>query len=108
MVNLTSPSDATLRTVIGSGDSVLSFSPTLTDTASITPTLTESISPSAPQAGRRNLTPATLQMLPPAVEIQDLVVTSFLFLEKNRRVREQGGLTYDRMLQANIAPMAAC
>ncbi|KAI0091341.1 hypothetical protein BDY19DRAFT_935240 [Irpex rosettiformis] len=105
---LSSPSDATLRTAVGSGASILSFSPTLTDTASITPTLTESISPSLSGAPERRFTPATLDMLPRAIEIQDLVVMSFLFLEKNRRTRDQGGLSNERVLYANIAPMSAC
>lgn len=45
-----------------------------------TPTLVE-----PPSSGR---TPATLELAPRAVEIQDLVVTSFLFLEKSRRTNE--------------------
>lgn len=103
--SFSSPSDATLRTIISSGASVLSLSPTLTDTASISPTLTDGASQASPQ---RRFTPATLEMLPRAIEIQDLVVMSFLFLEKNRRTRDQGGLSNERVLYPNLAPMSAC
>ncbi|KAI0806280.1 hypothetical protein BC629DRAFT_1486675 [Irpex lacteus] len=45
-----------------------------------TPTLVD-----PPSSGR---TPATLELAPRAIEIQDLVVISFLFLEKSRRTNE--------------------
>ncbi|KAI0696785.1 hypothetical protein BC835DRAFT_1414020 [Cytidiella melzeri] len=106
---LISPSATTLRPQGDPAASTLSLAPTLTDTASITSTLID-VSPSASPSTTpaRQFTPATLQLLPRAVEIQDLVVMSFLFLEKNRRTREQGGLSNERVVVANIAPMGGC
>lgn len=85
--------------------STLSLSPTLTDdldAASISPTLansdTQSIAPTLinelgttspyTQGSRKARTPAVLLLTPRAVEIQNLVVLSFLFLEKYHRTKE--------------------
>lgn len=118
--SLSSPSVTTLRPTSLSDSpaaSVLSLSPTLTDTASVTSTLIDdgrsisgvsTFSTYSTTGPSRRFTSATLQMLPRAVEIQDLVVLSFLFMEKNRRTRDQGSLSNERVMYANIAPMGGC
>lgn len=92
--------------------SVLSFSSTIaspdSDTFSLASTLvdaeTRSVATvvssestalrvrSSVQVGRQRA-PATLTLTPRAMEIQDLVVLSFLFLEKYHRTRESGSTT---------------
>ena len=46
-----------------------------------------------PSSGK---TPAVLELAPRAMEIQDLVVTSFLFLEKSRRTNENNAVNVTR------------
>lgn len=67
-----------------------SLSPTLTDVQSITPTLTDASSINAIPRPRIVHTPGQLALLPRALEIQDLVVLSLLFLEKQRRLQNGG------------------
>ena len=43
--------------------------------------------------------PATLLLMPPAVAIQDLVIASFLFLERPRRISDR---SYDQRLTTDV------
>ena len=101
---------------ITSTASLLLLSPTLADTQSVSPTLigtsghtsSEGRYANAELSSGRRFTPATLSLLPRAVEIQDLVVLSFLFLEKNRRSKDGSGFSGERTTYSNIVPMSAC
>ena len=73
-----------------------SLSPTLTDSdaRSLASTLVSeqaTVSPPERTSGKRR-TPAMLFLLPRALEIRDLVILSFLFLEKYHRTREAGAM----------------
>ncbi|KAJ3552843.1 hypothetical protein NM688_g3935 [Phlebia brevispora] len=97
--------------------SLLSLSPTLTDsvrdtdaqsiattlasaeTQSIAPTLVDEPRTILPRRIIKQRSPATLLLTSRAAEIQDLVVLSFLFLEKYHRTRESGSVASGNTMQ---------
>jgi hypothetical protein len=80
------------KSYAGPMESTYSLTPTLTDTQSISPTLTDVSVPTVSDSRRSVVhTPGQLALLPRAVEIQDLVVLSLLFLGKQHRLN-RGGL----------------
>lgn len=95
-ISPTSPSTLSLSPTLTDKDTdVQSIAPTLAsiDAQSIAPTLVDNDEPRAvlsPPRISKQRTPATLLLSPRATEIQDLVILSFLFLEKYHRTKESG------------------
>ena len=76
--------------------------PASTDPAASTPSLTPTL-----VDAQVVWTPATLVLTPRAAEIQDTVVTSFLFLEKTRRVNETEQMSRADVLGTPVVSVGA-